>query len=141
MRNIGTKYRPCLYCRVFHSSIYLTANGTFCSPMALNRAEKWMSQSTLWLTTIFWSPCMKMIKKKKLILELYKDVCVCAHFLPIFFSFCFFFYLEIVNRNVSVSVLDVFHNSIAFLYLKVEDIAEYVRSIFHYVIAWFYNIR
>lgn len=58
---LGTKILS-LYC--FASSITLcipsiftrTARGTFCSPMALRRAEKCMSHSTLWLTTIFWSP-------------------------------------------------------------------------------------
>jgi hypothetical protein len=51
-----------LYC--FANSITLcipsiltrTAKGTFCSPIALSRAEKCISQSTLWSTTIFCSP-------------------------------------------------------------------------------------
>lgn len=36
---------------------YLTANGTFCSPIALNNAEKWIIQSIRWSTTILWRPC------------------------------------------------------------------------------------
>lgn len=36
---------------------YLTASGTFCSPIALNNAEKWIIQSIRWSTTIFCRPC------------------------------------------------------------------------------------
>lgn len=42
----------------------LTANGTFCSPIALSKAEKCMIQSTRWSTTIFCNPLKSNISAK-----------------------------------------------------------------------------
>lgn len=65
----GTKILN-LYC--FASSIMLcnpsiltrTARETFCSPMALKSAEKWMTQSMRCVTTAFWSPLKSNISAK-----------------------------------------------------------------------------
>lgn len=44
---------------IAHNIANLTANGTFCSPIALRSAEKWIIQSIRWLTTIFCRPFWK----------------------------------------------------------------------------------
>lgn len=46
------------------SMFTLTAKDTFCSPMALRSAEKWMIQSIRWVTTAFWSPLKSRISAK-----------------------------------------------------------------------------
>lgn len=48
-----------------YGSPHLTANGTFCSPIALSSAEKWITQSMRWSTTIFCSPCWISVGRRK----------------------------------------------------------------------------
>lgn len=46
------------------SMFTLTVNGTFCSPTALKRAEKWINQSIRWSTISFCSPLKSRISAK-----------------------------------------------------------------------------
>lgn len=46
------------------SMLTLTAKGTFCSPIALSSAEKCISQSMRWSTTIFCRPLKSRISAK-----------------------------------------------------------------------------
>jgi len=55
----------CLFMNKIPSTLTLIANGTFPSPIALKRAEKWIIQSIWYDTTICWSPLKSRTSAKR----------------------------------------------------------------------------